>query len=174
MSPQPSPSFSPEYAIGFRNMLLPAIAQEREITRNVIAAVPDTKHDYRPDPKSRGPMELATHIVESEVWFLNGIADQKFVWDPSNNLKPFASAKEVLAWYDQNFPKAYEKVNNLSAEQLLTVLDFFGMKVPAFSCLLFANNHSVHHRAQLSTYLRPMGSKVPDIYGGSADHPFEG
>jgi uncharacterized damage-inducible protein DinB len=35
----------------------------------------------------------------------------------------------------------------------------------------FMSNHSIHHRGQLSTYLRPMGSKVPSIYGGSADEP---
>jgi uncharacterized damage-inducible protein DinB len=35
------------------------------------------------------------------------------------------------------------------------------------------SNHSIHHRGQLSSYLRPMGSKVPKIYGGSADEPFE-
>jgi uncharacterized damage-inducible protein DinB len=35
-------------------------------------------------------------------------------------------------------------------------------------------NHGIHHRGQLMTYLRPMGSKVPSIYGGSADEPFQG
>jgi uncharacterized damage-inducible protein DinB len=34
------------------------------------------------------------------------------------------------------------------------------------------NNHSIHHRGELATYLRPMGSKVPSIYGGSYDEPF--
>jgi len=48
------------------------------------------------------------------------------------------------------------------------------MNEPAFSYLQFAQDHLVHHRGQLSTYLRPMGGKVPDIYGGSADEPFQG
>jgi uncharacterized damage-inducible protein DinB len=46
------------------------------------------------------------------------------------------------------------------------------MKQPNVTYLGFANNHSIHHRGQLAAYLRAMGSKVPAIYGGSADEPF--
>jgi uncharacterized damage-inducible protein DinB len=42
-----------------------------------------------------------------------------------------------------------------------------------FTYLILVNNHSIHHRGQLATYLRPMGSMVPSIYGGSADEPWE-
>jgi uncharacterized damage-inducible protein DinB len=49
-------------------------------------------------------------------------------------------------------------------------LSFFGMfEWPRLRFIGFANNHSVHHRGQLAAYLRAMGSKVPDIYGPSAD-----
>jgi len=55
------------------------------------------------------------------------------------------------------------------------VIPFFGvMEMPAVAYLNFMNLHTAHHRGQLSTYLRPMGSKVPSIYGGSADEPFKG
>jgi uncharacterized damage-inducible protein DinB len=46
------------------------------------------------------------------------------------------------------------------------------MKQPSVTYLGFANNHSIHHRGQLASYLRACGSKVPAIYGGSADEPF--
>jgi uncharacterized damage-inducible protein DinB len=50
------------------------------------------------------------------------------------------------------------------------VLDFFGfMKMPRAQFVVFASNHSIHHRGQLAAYLRAMGSKVPNIYGPSAD-----
>lgn len=174
MSTRPAPTFSPDFAVSYRDMLLPAIAHERKTTRRVIQAIPDKNHDYRPDPKSRTALELATHIVESDVWFLNGLANLNFAWDPEKTLKPFTSVKDVLAWYDQNFQRAYDRVMDLSANQLLTVVDFFGMKMPLFSYILFALTHAVHHRGQLATYLRPMGGKVPDIYGGSADEPWQG
>lgn len=60
-------------------------------------------------------------------------------------------------------------------EELAATMDFFGkLKMPAASFVGFANNHSVHHRGQLATYLRAMGSKVPAIYGASADFPMTG
>jgi uncharacterized damage-inducible protein DinB len=58
----------------------------------------------------------------------------------------------------------------LSAEQMAETVSFFEvMKKPRAQWIGFANNHSVHHRGQLAAYLRAMGSKVPDIYGPSAD-----
>jgi uncharacterized damage-inducible protein DinB len=60
----------------------------------------------------------------------------------------------------------------MTAEQLATPVDFLGVfNLPAVFYLGFVNNHSIHHRGQLAAYLRPMGSKVPSIYGGSADEP---
>jgi uncharacterized damage-inducible protein DinB len=57
---------------------------------------------------------------------------------------------------------------------LLTPVEFFGVfNLPAAFYLGFLNNHSIHHRGELATYLRPMGSKVPSIYGGSYDEPFQ-
>jgi uncharacterized damage-inducible protein DinB len=66
------------------------------------------------------------------------------------------------------------RVAALSAEQLLTPVNFMGaFNFPAAFYLAFLNNHSIHHRGELATYLRPMGSKVPSIYGGSYDEPFQ-
>ena len=60
----------------------------------------------------------------------------------------------------------------MPAEKLAATVDFFGMmQMPNVTYLGFANNHSVHHRGQLAAYLRAMGSKVPAIYGDSADEP---
>ena len=60
-------------------------------------------------------------------------------------------------------------------EKLAATVDFFGiMQMPNATYLGFANNHSVHHRGQLAAYLRAMGSKVPAIYGDSADEPMPG
>jgi uncharacterized damage-inducible protein DinB len=61
----------------------------------------------------------------------------------------------------------------MSAEQLSTPVQFFTFNFPAAFYLAFMNNHSIHHRGELATYLRPMGSKVPSIYGGSYDEPIK-
>jgi len=63
-------------------------------------------------------------------------------------------------------------VKAMPAEKLAQTIPAFGMfNLPAAVYLGFVNNHSIHHRGQLATYLRPMGAKVPSIYGGSFDEP---
>ena len=58
----------------------------------------------------------------------------------------------------------------MSGEQLVGIIDLFGMmQVPAVGMISMCVKHSVHHRGQLSSYLRAMGGKVPSIYGPSAD-----
>jgi uncharacterized damage-inducible protein DinB len=79
----------------------------------------------------------------------------------------------VTAWYDENIKRGIARVASMTAEQLMTPVEFFGVfNLPAVLYLGFLNNHSIHHRGELATYLRPMGSKVPSIYGGSYDEPF--
>jgi uncharacterized damage-inducible protein DinB len=133
--------------------------------------VPDEKSDYRPDPNARTAKDLAWHIANTDIQFLDGIADLKFNMETPEN-KPQTSA-EVVAWYDENVKRGIARVQELTAEQLMTPVEFFGVfNLPAAFYLGFLNNHSIHHRGELSTYLRPMGSKVPSIYGGSYDEPF--
>jgi uncharacterized damage-inducible protein DinB len=58
----------------------------------------------------------------------------------------------------------------MSGEQLTATLDMLGaMRMPAVAFLQLALKHEVHHRGQLSAYLRAMGGKVPGIYGPSGD-----
>lgn len=162
---------TPEFVLGYRAMMLDGIQREAECTKKVIAAVPDAKSDYRPDPNARTAKELAWHIANSDIQFLDGIADMKFSME-APDVKPTTSA-EVVAWYDENIKRGIERVASMTPEQLLTPVEFFGVfNLPAVLYLGFLNNHSIHHRGELTTYLRPMGSKVPSIYGGSYDEPF--
>ena len=72
-------------------------------------------------------------------------------------------------------PEKVKALRALPADTLASELDFFGfMKGPRATFLAMAQNHSVHHRGQLAAYLRAMGSRVPSIYGGSADEPMTG
>jgi len=166
-----SQGMTPEFAAGLRAMMLDGIQREAECTKRVIAAVPDHKSEYRPDPNARSAKELAWHIANTDVQFLDGIADLNFKMENPEH-KPQTSA-EVVQWYDENMKRGIARVAAMSPEQLITPIEFFGVfNLPAIAYLGFLNNHSVHHRGELATYLRPMGSKVPSIYGGSYDEPF--
>ena len=163
---------TPEFALGIREMMLDGIAREVEITKKVLAAVPDDRADYQPDPHARTARELASHIANVDVWFLNSIADGNFGEESERKTQTIA---ELVQWYDENMKRGIERVRTLSAQQLAAPLDFMGaFNLPAVAYLGFLNNHSIHHRGELCTYLRPMGSKCPSIYGGSYDEPWQG
>jgi|SRR5579863_3058782 len=166
---------TPEFALGMRQVMLDGLARELETTKRVLAAIPDSKAEYRPDPSARTAWELAWHLANTDVQFLDGIADLKFNMEtPEEKDQPKTTA-ELVSWYDKNFKRGVERVHALTPEQLCTPIDFYGVfNLPAVSYLGFLNNHCIHHRGQLATYLRPMGSKCPSIYGGSYDEPFMG
>ena len=165
-------AMTPEFAASFRHVMIEGLMRELETTKKVLNAIPDAKSDYRPDPHARTAWELAWHIANTDVQFLEGIADLNFKMETPES-KP-KNISELVGWYDRSFKQAADRVRAMSPEQLVTPIEFFGVfNFPAVAYLGFLNNHSIHHRGELATYLRPMGSKVPSIYGGSYDEPFQ-
>ena len=146
---------------------------EFPVTRKVIAAMPAGREDYTPDARSMNALKLAFHIASSDVWFLNSIADRKFAMgDETGVPAEIKSSADVVAWYDKAREAAVARVKAMSGADLTSPVDFFGfITAPVVLFLSFNLRHVVHHRGQLSAYLRPMGGKVPSIYGGSADEP---
>ena len=148
------------------------LQQEWMTTVKVLEAIPEDKKSYKPDPKARSAWELAVHICRADVWFLNGVLTQNFT--PHGEDAPADTVKGLVDWYKHEMPKALERVLAMDRLPLAAIVDFFGMKMPNAQYLVWQAVHNAHHRGQLATYLRPMGSKVPSIYGGSADEPFKG
>jgi len=148
------------------------IEQETQITRRVLEAVPEEQLDFKLGEKGRTARELMWHIVTSEFWFGDSIAAGAFSMDGEPPAP--ATKAEMLATYDRQVPAAIEKCRKLTAEQLSKTLNFFNVfNMPAGMYMGFWMNHTVHHRGQLSSYVRAMNARVPDIYGGSADEPFQ-
>ena len=153
-----------------RSIFLPALEREQATTRRVIEAIPSDKGDYRPDPFAKSALELAWHIVAAEKRFLGGIADGGFNFAPITRPDSVRNSADIARWYEEMYQAELARLQNMSAEQLCKVLDFRGMfQMPAVMFFQMTLSHSVHHRGQLSTYLRPMGGKVPAIYGESYD-----
>lgn len=165
------PSYTPEIAKAVADVGIQAMEYECPTNRKVIQAV--TNPDFRLDLKSRTALEQAWHIASADVQFLENIADMKFPMEETYKEMP-GTISGVLAFYDEKLPQALARVKALTAEQLATPVDFYGIwNMPLFRYIDFAVRHSVHHRGFLAASLRTMGSKVPSIYGGSADEPFE-
>jgi len=175
MSTATQPAISAEFATTYRDLLVQSLEREFPVTAKVLRAVPDAKSSYKPDPNAKSAAELAWHIASSEVWFLDSIANGAFVPGAENDYKNPGGSEQIAAWYEKETKRAIAGVKKLTGAQLLKVVDFYGaFQLPNFSYLQFELVHGVHHRGQLSTYLRPMGSKVPSIYGGSYDDPWKG
>ena len=164
---------TPENAKAAADMLATVWEGEYPATCQVLAAVKDDSRNYKPDPKSRTAWELATHLATADIWFIDSIVNGAFEWNPDAAKQAesqFKNANDVAEFYKKTFPEKLKLLRALPAERLTPALSFFGvMTMPTVQYIGFANNHSVHHRGQLAAYLRAMGSKVPNIYGPSAD-----
>jgi uncharacterized damage-inducible protein DinB len=151
--------------------LIADFQNEMRTTMSVLAAVPADRLEYRPDPKSKTGLGLVRHIALEDEWLLNCIADGVFTPPPDDSdACGIMTPADAILRYEQRVPAALDRVRAMSAEQLAKVIDLFGMvQAPGVNFLAMTIKHSVHHRGQLSTYLRAMGGKVPVIYGPSAD-----
>jgi uncharacterized damage-inducible protein DinB len=160
----------PEQATFLLEVLLTAMKNEHGTTRRVIEAIPADQAEYRPDPNAKSAMELAWHIAVVENRFLDAVASGEFNFASTPRPDEIVTPADVAGWYADNFAENCRRLGEMSGEQLAKVIDFRGMlKMSAVMFLRLGMSHSVHHRGQLSVYLRPMGGKVPAIYGESYD-----
>lgn len=163
-------AFTPEQARVILPVELSALHTERPVTRAVIAAIPPDKCDYTPDPVTRSAIELAWHIVSAENRFLTAVIEGVFDLAPAPRPDTIRTPDEVNRWYSERTTKNVERLRELSGDQLIKRIDFRGLfQFPAVIYINIGLNHSIHHRGQLSMYLRPTGAKVPSIYGESYD-----
>jgi uncharacterized damage-inducible protein DinB len=148
---------------------LPALKNESQLTKKVIEAVPADKADYRPDPVSKTANELLRHIAAADVRFADTVINGKF--ETGAVLPPeLKTPAEIASWYEKAYAERLDALAKLTSEQLMKTVDFRGMfQRPAVMFLMIGAHHTVHHRGQLSSYLRCMGAKVPSIYGESFD-----
>jgi uncharacterized damage-inducible protein DinB len=140
---------------------------ESKTTRNVLARIPEGS-TYRPDPKSRTAHEIAWQIVCEEKMIIDALESGKAEWVPP---KTPETIKEVVDTYEKQSSDICKRFAALPAERWTGMMDFFGSKRPASPMAWSFLFDIVHHRGQITTYLRPMGSTVPQIYGPSADEP---
>jgi uncharacterized damage-inducible protein DinB len=141
--------------------------KESTTTRNVLARIPEGS-DYKPDPKSRTAREIAWQIVCEEKMLIEALETGKAEWAPG----PLpATMKEVLDSYEEQSAAMPGRWQELPDARWDGALEFFGSERPASTMAWGFLFDIVHHRGQITTYLRPMGSTVPQIYGPSGDEP---
>jgi uncharacterized damage-inducible protein DinB len=140
---------------------------ESRTTRTVMSRIPEGS-DYRPDPRSRTAAEIAWQIVCEEKMIIEALETGKADWNPD---PAPATIKDLLRIYDDWSAEVVRRWKALPASRWNGTLEFFGHTRPASPMAWSFLFDIVHHRGQISTYLRPMGSTVPQIYGPSGDEP---
>lgn len=153
------------------NFLIGDFENEMQTTLRVLGAVPNERLDYTPDGKSKTALGLVRHITLEDEWLLNCLADGVVVPPPDDSdACGIATPADAVARYQDKVPAALARVKALPCEKFASIIDFLGMmQLPGLHMLSMTVKHSVHHRGQLSSYLRAMGGKVPGIYGPSGD-----
>ncbi|HXJ16263.1 MAG TPA: DinB family protein [Candidatus Polarisedimenticolia bacterium] len=145
--------------------------KEAPATRKVIGRIPQDRCEYRADPKARTAREMAWLIVREEAALAEGLEKGVFDW---KEIPAPATVREIVAEYDRQHDAVTKRLRAVPGARWEEQLPFLfnGQEVMreigydmAWGFLL----DQIHHRGQLSTYLRPMGAKVPAIYGPSAD-----
>ncbi len=146
---------------------------ERPAFLRVLKAIPKERPDYRPDPKARTALELAWLMAVEEAALVDLLKKGEVEWKES---QPTEALDKIVAAYERLSNEVNEHIERLDKaawDKKVRFLmgggavweDTLGQMIWGF---LF---DAIHHRGQLSTYLRPMGGKVPSIYGPSADDP---
>jgi uncharacterized damage-inducible protein DinB len=153
------------------DFLIADFENEMQTTLRVIEAVPGGHLDYRPDSKSKTALGLVRHLALEDEWLLNCIANGEFTPPPDDSdACGIMNPADAVARYKEKVPVALKRVRALPGDKLATVIDMFGViQAPGVNFLAITVKHSVHHRGQLSSYLRAMGGRVPGIYGPTAD-----
>jgi uncharacterized damage-inducible protein DinB len=145
--------------------------KEAVATRKVIERIPQDRSDYRADPKARTAREIAWLLVREEMVLGDGLERGSLTWE---EIPTPGTVKEILDTYDQHHGKVTEKLRSLDAARWEASVPFLWqgqevMRASGYDSAWGFLLDQIHHRGQLSTYLRPMGSTVPAIYGPSAD-----
>jgi uncharacterized damage-inducible protein DinB len=161
--------------MAFKDVLLAEYDHEMGITRRLLERVPDAQLSWKPHDKSMSLGALATHIASLPEWgglILNDAGFDLGGGPPSAS--PCGSRTEILERFDDAARRTRAAIDKtdaeLTARWTLKRGDHEMFSLPrATAFLSFVLNHVIHHRGQLSVYLRLNNVAVPAIYGPSAD-----
>ena len=156
--------------------LLPEFDHEMAVTRKVLERVDDTQFGWKPHERSMSLGRLATHVAEVPQWSQTILTEPEFnMVDGEHAPAAAATTTEVLDLFDRQVKTARGILAARTDAELMSRWTFkqngqelFGMPRAA-AWRSFIMSHLIHHRGQLSVYLRLTGAKVPGIYGPSAD-----
>lgn len=163
--------------MAIKDFLLPEYDHEMATTRKVLERVPLADAQWKPHAKSMTMGDLAAHIIEIPGWVAS-IVNAPFVdmaANPDHKRPTYATSSELLAAFDQGVARARAAIDSKSDAEMMESWSLKKgeqvlLSMPKAGVLRsFLLNHLIHHRGQLSVYIRLKDVPVPMIYGPSAD-----
>ncbi|MCP3919769.1 MAG: DUF664 domain-containing protein [bacterium] len=158
--------------------LLADFQHEAGVTRRVLEAIPEDRYDWKPHDKSMTLGALASHVAESPTWAHSMLEDELDCASMAD-WKPFVAENraELLAAHDKNCAGFREIVADkddafLASNWKMRSGDKILMEAPKHAAMRSTVvHHNIHHRGQLTVYLRMLDVPVPSTYGPTADYP---
>lgn len=153
------------------------LKHEASFTKKMLERVPWDKKDWRPHEKSMTLGRLATHITETLKWISNirHIDDFDFMRDLSFEFHTAATKEQLMQAFQENLENALSDLAAMSDEDFNKIwIVRRGEQVmynmpKKVAVRAWGFSHQVHHRGQLSVFLRLLDVPVPGMYGPSAD-----
>lgn len=161
--------------MSIKKALLIELEREKGNTKRIISRLNNESFGYKPHEKSMTLGELANHIVELHNWVDFVLSKETFDFHVDYKPSTFTTVDELLATLETGFER-----NKAIIEQMdeTVVFENWSLKagdhviaaMPKTAALRFiVTNHLIHHRGQLTVYMRLLDIPVPGIYGPSAD-----
>jgi len=158
--------------------LIEELTQEAAATRILLERVPEAHWEWTPHPKSMSIAYLASHMAESLGWTAGALAQDELEMD-MDAYQPFVADNKaaMLSAFDDNLAAALEVLKGQSDERMLALWRMTAkgtalLEMPRVAVVrVFVLNHLIHHRGQLTVYLRLKDVPLPSIYGPTADEP---
>ena len=163
--------------MAFKDAFIAELKHESSMSKKILEKVPLDKKDWKPHEKSMSLGRLATHVAENTHWVSNIIHIDDFDFIKDYNFKPnvAVSTEELLEIFQTNLDKAIadlSTMNDIDFEKNWTVRrgeQVMSVTRKKIAIRGWGLNHMIHHRGQLSVYLRLLDVPVPGMYGPSAD-----
>jgi uncharacterized damage-inducible protein DinB len=151
------------------------LKQEAVSTRKMLEKVPYDKKEWKPHEKSMTLGKLATHVAETGRWVAHALQNDGIDFSQPLDRATPQSTEELVAVFEKHYQSGVAALESASEADLgknwvVRAGDKIFMEIPKATAIRgWALSHMVHHRGQLSVYLRLLGVPVPGMYGPSAD-----
>ncbi|HUP61086.1 MAG TPA: DinB family protein [Thermoanaerobaculia bacterium] len=157
--------------------LLAEFDHEMATTRTLLERVPEGQATFRPHPKSFDLASLAVHLANIPMWAVNTMRETELEVNPPEGFptRRFESTEKLLEMFDTNVKNARDAIAAAADEDFRVPWSLKNrgnvtFTLPRIAVLRgFVMNHHIHHRGQLSVYLRMCDVPLPSIYGPTAD-----